>query len=77
MALKQQIDQATGETWYGEKFFGRPSDLSPECLEQYMQHARRLRASAFHGLMAGKAANDASDKMRQKLPGCAEQAVSA
>ncbi|MEM6901645.1 MAG: hypothetical protein AAF556_00220 [Pseudomonadota bacterium] len=75
MALRAQTDKTTGETWFGDAFFGRPSDLSPECIDQYMRHARRLRASAFHGLMAGNTANDATDEMRGRLPGCADRAM--
>jgi hypothetical protein len=77
MALLPHTDKTTNkslsETWSDADTLGRPSTISPECLDRYLQNARHLRANAFRELFRGRKISTASDTLRTRLPTCDER----
>lgn len=60
----------TTNRWTDGSIFTSTSDLSPECIEKYIQRGRTMRAVAFKAMMYGESGAAANDAKRATLSNC-------
>lgn len=63
----------TTNRWTDGTMFTRTSDLSPECIERYIQRGRNMRALAFRAMLKGENGAEANDTKRATLKNCASR----